>query len=137
MPALQQELTVKMLSKSPSVLSIGRLVAEQGFSLIWIAGQKPRLWTAEGNEVKMRVQQFVPAVDNLASFVMPAGQDDEDEATQSGGEESLSDDDSDSDGSALTEGGLQSDGEGFPLPPGTSGEEPDDGASVKRRSRSR
>ena len=54
-PALGHEITVNVLKNSPSALSIGRLVAELGCSFVWAAGHKPRLWLADGSEVRLRV----------------------------------------------------------------------------------
>ena len=54
-------LTVKVLEKTPTVLSLGKLCDENGYSSEWINGQKPHL-IKNGIRILCNTQNFVPIV---------------------------------------------------------------------------
>ena len=53
--------TVQLLDDTPSVLSLGKLCEENGYSYGWSSGQKPRL-TQNGSEFLCKTEYFVPLV---------------------------------------------------------------------------
>ena len=54
-------LTMKVLENTPSVLSLGKLCDENGFSYEWINGQKPHL-IKNGIRMQCNTENFVPIV---------------------------------------------------------------------------
>ena len=54
-------LTMKVLDKTPAVLSLGKLCDENGYSYEWINGQKPHL-IKDGIRIICNTENFVPIV---------------------------------------------------------------------------
>ena len=54
-------LTMKVLENTPSVLSLGKLCDENGYSYEWINGQKPHL-IKDGIRIICNTENFVPIV---------------------------------------------------------------------------
>ena len=54
-------LTMKVLEKTPAVLSLGKLCDENGYSYEWINGQKPHL-SKNGVRIQCNTENFVPIV---------------------------------------------------------------------------
>ena len=54
-------LTVKVLEKTPAVLSLGKLCDENGYFYEWINGQKPH-FTKNGIRIQCNTEKFVPIV---------------------------------------------------------------------------
>ena len=52
------------------MVSVGRLNAENGCSLIWRAGERPYFETPDGREVRMRVHACVPHLTSLGYFAV-------------------------------------------------------------------
>ena len=61
-------LTMKVIENTPSVLSLGKLCDENGYSYEWISGQKPHL-IKNGIRIICNTENFVPiVVPGLSSF---------------------------------------------------------------------
>ena len=58
---LEKFLTMKVLEKTPAVLSLGKLCDENGYSYEWINGQKPHL-IKNGIRIPCNTENFVPIV---------------------------------------------------------------------------
>ena len=58
---LEKFLTMKVLENTPTVLSLGKLFDENGYSCEWINGQKPRL-IEDGIRILCNTENFVPIV---------------------------------------------------------------------------
>ena len=54
-------LTMKVLENTPTVLSLGKLCDENGYSYEWINGQKPHL-IKDGTRIICNMENFVPIV---------------------------------------------------------------------------
>ena len=49
-----------VLAESPSLISLGRLCGEEGFSFRWEPGKRPQLKSADGGWMTLDVQNPVP-----------------------------------------------------------------------------
>ena len=58
---LDMFLTMKVLENTPAVLSLGKLCDENGYSYVWINGQKPHL-IENGIRIQCNTDNFVPIV---------------------------------------------------------------------------
>ena len=53
--------TVQLFEETPSVLSLGKLCEDHGYSCEWVSGQKPRL-TKDGKSIICKTDNCVPLV---------------------------------------------------------------------------
>ena len=60
---LSLQLTALIADRASNLISLGRLCMEQNCTFIWHPGSHPRLWDADGREVKVEVHHFVPYLD--------------------------------------------------------------------------
>eukprot|EP00971_Amphidinium_carterae_P081217 1606624-Amphidinium_carterae.1 len=59
--------SVRVLDDCPSVLSVGKRVMEDGHSFVWWAGQSPQWYLPSGVHQTLRVQNYIPILDDEVS----------------------------------------------------------------------
>ncbi len=70
--ALQEDFTVFTKKDTASVLSLGEMCLEKGYTFHWDPYQHPQLWDRNLQEVPLRISNRVPVLDNFGFRLAPS-----------------------------------------------------------------